>query len=191
MLATLRARYTEIIANIELEKEELASLQTTIEALSALCSEAPNIRQLDEVPAAGRILMESWLKHMPFADAIRTGLRIVAPSAFTTSELKELLARAGYPIHLRTEPMVALNVALKRMLEAGEVEVVDKDGRNAYMWAFKNELPPPPGSKPNIDWTEFLDVPHHGRRIRPALDVPLDPDKFPDEVPPFVRKPRG
>lgn len=103
-------------------------------------------------------MAESWLRYMPFVDAIRTALRIIHPSAFTTSELKELLRRAGYPIEAKTDFMVALNVALRRFHDAGEVEIVNKKGRKAYKWAFKNEMTPPPGyvGSPNIDWEALV-----------------------------------
>jgi hypothetical protein len=134
----------------------MIGLVRTIQGLSALCGEAPDIVPLEETMEAdaGRLMTESWLRYMPFVDAIRAALRIIYPSAFTTSELREFLRRAGYPIETKTDFMVALNVALRRFHDAGEVEIVGKEGRKAYKWAFKNEMTPPPGNpgSPNIDW---------------------------------------
>ncbi len=154
-LEQLRSRYNDLRDKREAMKAEMVSLIKTIEGLASLCGEPPNIVPPIEVMEtdAGRLLAESWLKYMPFVDAIRTALRIIYPTAFTTSELRELLKRVGYPIDGKSEPMVALNVALKRFHDAGEVEIVSKDLRKAYKWAFKNELSPPPGYRAgNIDW---------------------------------------
>src|SRR6267154_6631618 len=97
-LDNLRLRYKELCLVYRKTGEELDGLVKTIEALSALCGEYPNIDRTEEAIAAdaGRLMAQSWLRHMPFTDAIRTALRTVAPIPFTTSELRELLTRAGY-----------------------------------------------------------------------------------------------
>jgi hypothetical protein len=59
-------------------------------------------------------------------------------------------------MHTKTDPMVSLNVALRRLLESSEVEIVDKDTRKAYRWAFKNEMTPPPSLRPTRDWEALL-----------------------------------
>jgi hypothetical protein len=159
-LERLRDRYNSLRDNRRAVTAEMIGLTRTIQALAALCGEVPSVVPLDEVleADAGRLITELWLRYMPFVDAIRTALRIIYPSAFTTSELKEFLRRAGYPMETKTDFMVALNVALRRFYDSGEVEIADKDGRKAYKWAFKNEMAPPPGyaSFPSVDWEAFV-----------------------------------
>lgn len=157
-LDDLRARYNDIFQQRCVMKRELSNLAKSIEGLAALCGEEPNIPkpgQRVDLEAA-KLMAESWLKFMPFADAVRTALRIVAPVAFTTSELRGFLSRAGYPIDAKTDPMVSLNVALKRLHDSEEVEIVPKEGRKAYKWAYKNEMTPTPDEKPRIDWEALL-----------------------------------
>jgi len=157
-LDQLRQRYQDLREQRRALKTEMIGLIKTIEGLSALCGEAPGIVPPEEEMAAKATTMmaESWLKYMPFVDAIRTALRMVYPNAFTTSELRELLKRAGYPIEAKTDPMVALNVALKRFVDAGEAEVTTKgQWRKAYKWAFKNEMTPPPVLE-TIDWEALV-----------------------------------
>lgn len=157
-LDELRERYNDIFHKRRAMKKELYNLAKSIEGLAALCGEEPNIPKPGERfdTEAAKLMNESWLKHMPFADAVRTALRIVAPVAFTPPELREFLSRAGYPIYAKTDPMVSLNVALKRLHDSEEVEIIDKDGRKAYRWAYKNEMTPTPDEKPKIDWEAFL-----------------------------------
>lgn len=157
-LNELQERYRSLFQRRREMKSELYNLAKSIEGLAALCGEEPNIPKLTDTDATevAGLLAESWLKHMPFADAVRTALRIVAPIAFTTSEIRGFLSRAGYPIDLKTDPMVSLNVALKRLHDSEEVEVVDKEGRKAYRWAYKYEMAPLPDEKPRIDWEAFL-----------------------------------
>ncbi len=157
-LDDLRGRYNDIFQQWHLMKKDLTNLAKSIEGLAALCGEEPNIpKPGDRVNSeTAKLMAEYWLKYMPFADAVRTALRIVAPVAFTTSELRGFLFRAGYPIEAKTDPMVSLNVALKRLHDSEEVEIVDKDGRKAYKWAYKNEMTPTPDEKPTIDWEAFL-----------------------------------
>lgn len=157
-LQALRERYRAILQRRREMQSELHNLAKSIEGLAALCGEKPDIPKAEDALGAevATLMAESWLKYMPFADAIRTALRIVAPVAFTTSELRGFLSRAGYPIEAKTDPMVALNVALKRLHDSEEVEVVDKDGRKAYRWAYKYEMTPTPDEKPRIDWEARL-----------------------------------
>jgi hypothetical protein len=158
MLGNLRNRYRQLDAEITERTVEKTAISKAIHTLSALCGEAPNIDVMGQpsVPDTGKLMAESWLKYMPFVDAIRTALRMISPLAFTTSELKELLTRAGYPVQTKSDFMVALNVALKRFHEQDEVEIAIKDGRKAYRWAYKNEMSPPPGYKPLIDWEALV-----------------------------------
>jgi hypothetical protein len=157
-LGTLRLRYKELLISQRKTRDEIKGLAKTIVALSALCGEEPSIDRPEEelAPDAGKLMTESWLKYMPFVDAVRTALRMVAPTAFTTSELRELLVRAGYPVHTKTDFMVALNVALKRFRDSEEVEIASKDGRKAYKWAFKNEMSLPPEYETRIDWEALV-----------------------------------
>lgn len=157
-LDELRERYNDIFNKRRVMKRELYNLAKTIEGLAALCGEESNIPKPGERvdTEAAKLMAESWLKFMPFADAVRTALRIVAPVAFTTSELRGFLSRAGYPIDAKTDPMVSLNVALKRLHDSEEVEIVDKDGRKAYRWGYKNEMTPTPNERPKIDWEGLL-----------------------------------
>jgi hypothetical protein len=158
-LDRLRGRYEELSISRREIDEESAGLAKTIEALAALCGEESDIDELQPTSlSAGRLMAESWLKYMPFADAVRTALRIIAPLAFTTSELKEFLTRAGYPVHTKSDFMVALNVALKRLHDSEEVEITSKYDRKAYKWAFKNEMTPPPGYKPIVNWEKLVSV---------------------------------
>lgn len=159
-LERLRDRYNSLRDQRRAVTTEMIGLTGTIQALAAMCGEAANVVPLEETMEAdaGRLVTKSWLRYMPFVDAVRTALRIIYPSAFTTSELKELLRRAGYPIETKTDFMVALNVALRRFYDSGEVEIVGKDGRKAYKWAFKHELSPTPGypGAPSVDWEAFV-----------------------------------
>jgi hypothetical protein len=170
-LDRLRIRYEELsIARREIDGE-LEGLAKTIEALAALCGEASSMNALQPTPlTAGRLMAESWLKYMPFADAVRTALRIIAPVAFTTSELKEFLTRAGYPVHTKSDFMVALNVALKRLHDSEEVEITSKDDRKAYRWAFKYEMSPPPGYKPFINWEKLVSVEKLRANVGPSSE---------------------
>jgi hypothetical protein len=156
MLANLRNRYRQLENEITERTIEKTALSKAIQTLSAVCGEPANIDILGRPTATdpAKAMTESWLRYMPFADAIRTALRIISPLAFTTSELREMLVRAGYPIETKPDFMIALNVALKRLHDSEEVEIVSKDMRKAYRWAFKNELQPPPplGDSPLIDW---------------------------------------
>jgi hypothetical protein len=154
-LDQLRQRYRDLYVQRRALKAEMISLIKTIEGLSVLCNETPGIVPPEEILEgdAAKRMAKSWLQYMPFVDAIRTALRIIYPTAFTTSELRELLKRAGYPIESKSDPMVALNVALKRFFDAGEVEIVTKgQWRKAYRWAFKNEMAPPPSPLETINW---------------------------------------
>ena len=155
-LEQLRRRFNQLRDQRHAMKDEMVGLIKTIEGLAALCGEAPNIVPPIEVMEAdaGKLMAESWLKYMPFVDALRTALRLIYPNAFTTSEIRELLRRVGYPIDEKSDPMVSLNVSLKRLREGGEVEAVSKNMRKAYKWAFKNELTPPPGYivAQKVDW---------------------------------------
>jgi hypothetical protein len=159
-LESLRRRYSSLRDQRRAVTAEMIGLIRTIQGLAALCGEAPSVAPLEETMEAdaGRLMAESWLRYMPFVDAIRTALRIIYPTAFTTSELREFLRRAGYPIDTKTDIMIALNVSLRRFHEGGEVEIVSKDGRKAYKWAFKNEMSPPPGypGSQNIDWEALV-----------------------------------
>ena len=142
-LSTFRERFNSLYEDRQNITKELISLARTIQELATLCGEEPDIPSLGADTSPNWILINAWLGCMPFAEAIRTALRIIYPTAFTTPELREFLARVGYPLENRTDPMISLNVALKRMADAGEVVVVPKDGvRKAYQWAFKNEHPP-------------------------------------------------
>jgi hypothetical protein len=158
ILGHLRNRYRQLDSEITERLAEKTALSKAIHTLSAVCGEPPNIDVMGQpsVPDPGKLMAESWLKFMPFVDAIRTALRMISPLAFTTSELKELLTRAGYPVHTKNDFMVALNVALKRFHDQEEVEIASKDGRKAYRWAYKNEMSPPPGYQPLIDWEALV-----------------------------------
>ncbi len=158
MLGNLRNRYRQLDSEITERLAEKNGLSKAIHTLSAVCGEPPNIDVMGQpsVPDPGKLMAEEWLKYMPFVDAIRTALRMISPDAFTTSELKELLTRVGYPVHTKSDFMVALNVALTRFHDQEEVEVVSKDGRKAYRWAYKREMRPVPGSKPMIDWEALV-----------------------------------
>src|SRR5262249_3023484 len=111
-------------------------------------------RPEDEAEAA-KLMAASWLKFVPFADAVRIALRMVAPFPITALELRGLLSRAGYPINQKTDPMVSLNVALTRLRDSEEVEIAEKEGRKAYRWAFRNELRPS-SSAAQIDWEALV-----------------------------------
>jgi len=160
-LEQLRRRYGELRDQRRKITAEMIRLIKIIQELAALCGEPAEVlppeQQLET--DASRLLAESWLRYMPFVDAIRTALRIVYPNAFTTSELRELLKRSGYAIESKSDPIVALNVALNRFVDAGEVEITTKDEwRKGYRWAFKNELTPPPSApwEPKIDWKALV-----------------------------------
>jgi hypothetical protein len=142
-LDNLRERYLDVLAERNAMTIELAGLARSIEGLAALCGEEPTVPSADPHDTnLTKAMAEAWLKYMGFADACRTALKIVAPSALTTSDIREMLTRAGYPIERRTDPMVSINVCMHRLVKAEEVEpVVLENGHKAFRWAFRNELP--------------------------------------------------
>jgi len=171
-LDDLRERYMSVFQQWRQTEGDLRNLAKSIEGLAALCGEEPNIIRPGEIFDVGvsSAMAELWLKAMPFADAVRTALRIVAPVGFTPSELRGFLARAGYPINAKTDPMVSLNVALKRLHDSEEVETIEKEGRKVYRWAHKNELAPLPDDKPKVDWESFLRTASHFGHVIAELD---------------------
>ena len=169
-LNSLRERFDHLYEQRQASSKELVSLAKTIQELATLCGEDPDLPSLGVDISPEWILIRAWLSCMPFADAIRTALRIIHPTAFTTPELRGFLLRAGYPLETRTDPIISLNVALKRMVDAGEVLVVPKEGsRKAYQWAFKNERLP----AENFDYAEVQNllqaISQHGTVVGPMI----------------------
>src|SRR5262249_45366041 len=154
-LDELRRRYAEVFRQRRAMTQELSDLAKTIEGLAALCGEKPGIPRPEDEAEAAKLMAASWLKFVPFADAVRIALRMVAPFPITALELRGLLSRAGYPINQKTDPMVSLNVALTRLRDSEEVEIAEKEGRKAYRWAFRNELRPS-SSAAQIDWEALV-----------------------------------
>ncbi|HTC95966.1 MAG TPA: hypothetical protein VK699_21165 [Terriglobales bacterium] len=157
-LDELRERYVEVWDERHQLTKEMIGLSKSIEGLSALCGEDPEIPPIDSPDEFDlvRAMAAAWLKHMAFADACRTALRIVYPTALTPSDVRGMLTLAGYPLERRTDPMVAINVCLKRLVDSEEAEVVSlPNGRKAYRWAFKNEMPPLPNAS-TVDWEKLI-----------------------------------
>jgi hypothetical protein len=138
VLEDLKKRRDSVVAERRALEEEFATLTKTIEGLEALC--ASDSEEAFHAPANLKETLkvaEQWIKHMPFADAVRTALK-VSLSPLTPVEVRKMLESAGFPIHQRTDPMVGINVCLKRLVNADEVEMVNYEGRKAYRWIWKH-----------------------------------------------------
>jgi hypothetical protein len=144
MLDNLRSRYLDILHRRDGLNRELTFVAKSIEGLSALCGEESGIPD-PEIPAElTNEVAKSWIKHMGFADACRSMLRI-APSGLTPPEIRDALEMVGFPIELRTNIMVSINVLMTRLVESEEVEAITReDGRKVYRWLWKGELSPTP-----------------------------------------------
>jgi hypothetical protein len=138
VLEALKKRRDDVVRRRRALEGEFATLNRTIDGFTALCS--PENDKPPQSPAnleETLAFAESWIRHMPFAEAVRTALK-VSSSPLAPTDVRELLIGAGFPLLERSAPMISINVCLKRLVESDEAEVVETGGKKKYSWIWEN-----------------------------------------------------
>jgi hypothetical protein len=138
VLEALKKRRDDVVRRRRALDGEFATLNRTIDGLTALCS--PENEKPPQSPASLEETLafaESWIRHMPFAEAVRTALK-VSSLPLTPTDVRDLLVGAGFPLFERSNPMISINVCLKRLVESEEAEPGETGGKRTYRWIWEN-----------------------------------------------------
>jgi hypothetical protein len=138
VLEGLKKRRDDVIRRRRTLDAEFATLNRTIDGFTALCSPEndnpiESRANLEETLA----FAESWIRHMPFAEAVRTALK-VSSQPVTPTDVRDILIGANFPLFERSAPMISINVCLKRLVDSEEVELTEIDGKKRYRWIWEH-----------------------------------------------------
>ena len=97
---------------------------------------ASMIPEGEEAREASKHLVSRLLKEsIGITDAVQTVLRMKTRKPFTPVEIREALAKSGFPFETyKSNPLTSINSVLKRLLADGGVSVLERDGKLRYRW---------------------------------------------------------
>ncbi len=131
-----RYRATIVLCSLRLRKlvANREKLNLEIERISALI--AANANFLPEEERAVRLQeLEQLVADPPgFTDSVRNVLRTNPECAVTATDVRDLLAEAGFTLSAYSNPLASIHTILKRLAERGEVTTITDNGQTYYRW---------------------------------------------------------
>ena len=131
-----RYRATIVLCSLRLRKlvANREKLNLEIQRISALI--AANADFLPEEERAVRLQeLEQLVADPPgFTDSVRNVLRANPERAATATDVRDLLAEAGFNLSDYSNPLASIHTILKRLAERGEVTTITDNGQTYYRW---------------------------------------------------------
>lgn len=87
-------------------------------------------------------MLDDIIEPTGFTDAIKKVLQTANGEAMTATEVKDALPGAGFPLSGYSNPLASVHTILKRLGKTPllyNVEMVTRDGKNAYRWLSMDE----------------------------------------------------
>jgi len=132
-LTTAKSEYGKLLKERERTDARLIELRDVILSLSKMCEgEASEVT----LPPKDQFIADPRLQKLNIfglTDAVRIVLQS-AIGAVTAKHIRDRLLVFNYDMKKYSNPMAALHGVIVRLLQAGEVVVVQRDGYTAYRW---------------------------------------------------------
>jgi hypothetical protein len=134
----VRQQLTELRGERDERTLELADINQEILQLEELELRLAPFVETEPV----KISLSSDIIGLGLSESLRSILKQSAPQYRTARGLRDSLDAAGYPLkQMHNNPLASIHGVLKRFVEAGSVEVVEKDGKSRFRWVDKPERP--------------------------------------------------
>jgi len=142
-LAERRAERDIKESELEMLNQEILRLEQAVASLSPLASDGVSVMHVG-------IVVEG-VAEMNLADAIRAILKH-NPTYRTARGIRDSLRDSGYNLDQHPNHLAGIHGVLKRLVESGEVEQLESDGKTRYRWKgeFVSAVFGPPEQVPTV-----------------------------------------